>query len=406
MNSRHSRPNTLFIVLLLGVLNAISPFSIDMYLSAFPQIAADLNVPTTEVSLSITSYFIGLSAGQLLYGPLLDRFGRKVPLYVGLVIYLIASIACIFSVTLPWLVLFRCVQGFGGCAASVAATTMVRDFFPVAQSSKVFSQLELILGLSPLLAPTIGSVVTAAFGWQAVFISLAALVAFILTLVHRYLPDGQAPDPRVSLKPDAITRTFGRILTTPQFFTYAVAGSLSFSGLFLYVAGASIIFIDNFHVSVGAFGIIFALLSISFVGGSQINIWLRRQYSCEHIFQWALIAQSVSALLFVFCAARGLIALSGSLALLFVYLCFIGLTLPNSSALALAPFSKDSGSAASLLRFSQIGIGAALSSTIGLLQFHTMAPIAWMFLLSGAVALCVLLCGRRLIREGGATEAV
>ncbi|WP_207796083.1 MFS transporter, partial [Leptospira ellisii] len=159
-----SKRQNFYIIFILGILTALSPFSIDMYLPAFPEIAEDLKTPASEVALSLSGYFIGLALGQILYGPLLDRFGRKKPLYYGIALYVLASVGCFFSSTINELIIFRFLQAIGGCAANVASVAMVRDLFSIKESSKVFSLLVLILGASPLLAPTIGGYVSSTLG--------------------------------------------------------------------------------------------------------------------------------------------------------------------------------------------------------------------------------------------------
>src|SRR4051794_28662308 len=170
-----SRTQTAFLILTLGILNALTPFTIDLYLPAFPQIAADLNSPVARMSLTVSVYFIGFALGQLLYGPLLDRFGRKPPIYVGLALYLIATAGCMTAHSFESLLFFRFVSALGGCAASVGAISMVRDYFPAKDGAKIFSLLMLVLSASPLLAPSIGSVLVGAFGWRTLFGVLAVL---------------------------------------------------------------------------------------------------------------------------------------------------------------------------------------------------------------------------------------
>ena len=185
-----ARPSNFVIILILGALSTISPMSIDMYLPAFPKIASDLHTTQAELSLSLSSYFIGLALGQLIYGPLLDRFGRKLPLYVGLMIFFGSSFFCMFAPTMKWLLIFRCVQALGGCAAQVAAMAMVRDFFPAKDAAKIISMLILILGVSPLLAPSIGTYVATEWGWRCVFVALAALSFLVFGAVFLFLPEG------------------------------------------------------------------------------------------------------------------------------------------------------------------------------------------------------------------------
>ncbi|HEY4196695.1 MAG TPA: Bcr/CflA family efflux MFS transporter, partial [Mucilaginibacter sp.] len=233
-----------FLVLILGTLTALSPFSIDMYLPAFQDIAKSLHTTTSRVDLSLSSFFIGLATGQLIYGPLMDRFGRKRPLYFGLGIYIIASVGCFLATSVEMLIAIRVLQAIGSCAAGVASIAMVRDLFPVKDNAKVFALLFLVLGASPLLAPTAGSYLTVAFGWQSVFVVLLSIAVLILIAVIFTLPESYKPDASYSLKPGPIINNFLLVIRTPQFYTYAIAGSIAFCGLFAYVAGSPLVFMD------------------------------------------------------------------------------------------------------------------------------------------------------------------
>ncbi len=294
MSQSHNR---YLIIIILGALSTISPFAIDMYLPAFPEIATALDTSTARISLSIASYFAGLAAGQLFYGPLLDRFGRKLPLYAGLTLFLAASVLCLFSRTVEWLVAMRFIQALGGCAAQVASMAMVRDFFPVHETAKIISLLILILGVSPLLAPSVGVLVAVHLGWQSVFIILAAFVTLMLAVTWRLLPEGHPPDPGVSLRFLPILRNYALVLKEPQFITYALSGAFAFSGLLVYVASSPIIFMEVFHVSPQKFGAIFAGLAVGFIGSNQINVFLLRKFSSEQIYRATLLVVCPAALL-------------------------------------------------------------------------------------------------------------
>ncbi len=203
-----TRPSNRALILILGALTTVSPFSIDMYLPAFSQIASALDTTAAEVSLSLSSYFIGVAVGQVFYGPLLDRYGRKRPVYGGLSLYILASIGCLLAHSVESLVFWRFVQALGGCVAAVASMAMVRDLFPPQDSAKVFSLMMLVLGVSPLLAPTFGGFVTAWLGWQWVFVTLVTIVGTILFVTATLLPESHTPDPTVSLRPLPILRSF------------------------------------------------------------------------------------------------------------------------------------------------------------------------------------------------------
>jgi DHA1 family bicyclomycin/chloramphenicol resistance-like MFS transporter len=394
-----SRRENVFLILLLGALSVVTPFAVDMYLPAFPGIAKEFKTTTSVISWSLSTYFIGFALGQILYGPLLDRFGRKRPLYFGLSVYILASIGCTQSHHIETLIAFRFVQAIGGCVAQVGSIAMVRDFFPVKESAKIFSLLFLIIGISPLLAPTVGSLVMLALGWQWIFALLACIAAATLAVTIFLLPEGHRPDPSISLKPKPILSSFAAIFKQSQFYTYAFAGAFSFAGLFTYVAGSPIIFMDGFHVSAQAFGGIFATLTMGFIGGSQVNVFLLRRFTSELIFSRALLFQVLTGLLFLVGTRNGWFGMTATLILFFVFLSCIGLTYPNAAAIALAPFSKNAGSASALLGFLQMGTGALISTGIGF--FHSGAKVAIIALLSSTalISLLILLVGRRKIVE-------
>jgi len=394
-----TRKRYFFLILILGTLTALSPFSIDMYLPGFPAIARALNTTIEQVDRSLSSFFIGLACGQLLYGPLMDRFGRKKPLYFGLGLYILISIGCFSATSINLLIILRFVQAIGSCAAGVAAMAMVRDIFPVKDNAKVFALLVLVLGASPMIAPTAGSYLTAAFGWQSVFIVLMSIAILILIAVVFTLPESYENDPSFSLKPLPIITNFISVIRIPQFYTYAITTSLAFAGLFAYVAGSPSVFMEFFHVSGKLYGWIFAGLSIGFVGSSQLNNVLIKYYKSEQIVIVALTGQVIAAVIFVIGALNGWFGLYGTIAMIFLVLCGVGLTNPNASALSLAPFSKNAGTAASLMGAMQLGIGALSSFAISLFSSYSAMPMALIMAVSASIALMVLLIGRRNITE-------
>jgi DHA1 family bicyclomycin/chloramphenicol resistance-like MFS transporter len=408
MTSR-SEPSRLSIILMLGALSTISPFAIDMYLPAFPGIAESLHTSTARISLSISSYFAGLAAGQLCYGPLLDRFGRKRPLYAGLIIFIVASLLCLGSRTIAWLVAMRFVQALGGCAAQVASMAMVRDFFPVRETARIISLLILILSVSPLLAPTIGGFAAVHLGWQWVYVILALFALLNLGVSFWNLPEGHSPDAGVSLSLLPILRNYAAVLREPQFITYALSGAFAFSGLLVYVAGSPIIFMEVFHVSARAFGAIFAFLSVGFIGSNQVNVLLLRRFSSAQVFNAALWVLCPMSLLFLVGTHYGWFGLGATLALLFVALSSLGLAYPNAAALALAAFDRNIGSASAMLGFLQIGVSGLASATIGLFDSHSMLPVTLILAATSWLGLAILLVGRRsiprlrFVEEKGAT---
>jgi DHA1 family bicyclomycin/chloramphenicol resistance-like MFS transporter len=384
-----------FLILLLGTLTALGPFSIDMYLPGFPAIAKNLHTTVARVALSLSSFFVGISAGQLLYGPLLDRFGRKKPLYFGLLLYVVASAGCLAVHSIEQLIVLRFVQAIGSCAAAVASVTLVRDLFPVKDSAKVFALLMLVVGVSPMVAPTVGGYVSAAFGWQAVFLMLGAIGALLLLATFFWLPDNYKPDLTLSLKPRPILTNFWAVLREPQFTTYAFTGAISFSGLFAYVSGSPLVFMDIYHVEGKVYGWIFAFLSIGLIGSSQINSQLLRKYQSEQIVLAALICQSVIACTFLILTSTNIVGLGGTIAFLFLYLCCLGFTNPNTSALSLAPFTRNAGSASALMGAIQMALGALASVSVSLFNTHNAIPMVAIMFGTALSALLVLLISRK-----------
>jgi MFS transporter, DHA1 family, multidrug resistance protein len=386
----------LVILLLLGALCVVPPFAIDMYLPAFAVIAAEFRIHTSEVSLSLSSYFVGFAIGQLLYGPVLDRFGRKLPLIVGVVAYIVFTLGCALAPNIRILIALRFLQALGGCGAQVGAIAMVRDFFPVKESAKIFSLLFLMIGLSPLLAPTTGSLIVGNLGWRWIFGVLAAVSLMVLGFVIALLPEGHQPDFSVSLSMGPILEGYWSIFRDAQFLTYTFAGAFSFAGLLGFVSGSPLIFMDGFRMGTQGFGIVFAVLVMGFIGGNQGNVFLLRRFSSRQIFFGALLIQVLIGSLF-FVGARGSrLDLRTTMVLFFIFLSCIGFTYPNGAALALAPFSRDAGRASALMGFLQTGIGALVSMIIGLLGARAVLS---MLSFTTVMALVILLAGRMLMGQ-------
>jgi DHA1 family bicyclomycin/chloramphenicol resistance-like MFS transporter len=395
----HPTQNRALVIFILGSLATISPFAIDMYLPAFPQIAQGLHTSTAQISLSISSYFAGLAAGQLLYGPLLDRFGRRRPLFAGLLLYAAASLLCTQVHSSEWLIAMRFLQALGGCAAQVAGMTMVRDFFPAHETAKIISMLILILGVSPMLAPTVGGFVSVHLGWQWVFIILASVALLNMLAVFWYLPAAAGPDRSISLRPVPILRNFGAVLKDRQFTTFALASAFALSGLLVYVTGSSIVFMELFHVSAHTFGAIFAGLAVGSIGSNQINIWLLRKFSSEQIFRIALLVECPATLLLLVGTHYGWFGLASTVALLFVALTSVGFACPNAAALALVPFETNIGSAAAMMGFLQIAVSGLASASIGIFNSHSVLPVAMIFAATSCIALAIFLAGKRHLQE-------
>jgi len=369
-----------------------------MYLPGFTAIAKDLHSSVAEVALSLSGFFVGISIGQLLYGPLMDRFGRKRPLYVALILYICASLGCAYATTLDMLVAVRFIQALGACAATVAANAMVRDLFPVEENAKIFSMLMLILGVSPIVAPTAGSYITSFLGWQAVFIILAAITTIILIAIYLGLPESSQPDANYSLRPAAIIRSYISVLKEPVFYTYTFTGAIAFAGLFAFLSGSPYLYMELFKLSERAYGLVFALLAGGLILASQINRFLLKRYRSEQIINTALISMTITGLVLMLIAYNNWITLPGMLLMQFIYLSCLGYILPNSSAMAMSPFTKGAGSASALMGALQMGIGAGVSIMLSFIQNGTTIPMITVMAICGFISLLVLTFGSRMIR--------
>lgn len=377
-------------VVVLGLLTTIGPFSIDMYLPGFDDIARSLHTSPATVTLSLSSYFIGIAVGQLIYGPLLDRYGRRRPLYVGLAVYIIATLVCMRAENIDTLIALRFIQAVGSCAAQVAAMAMVRDLFGAKESARVFSLLLLVIGLSPMIAPTVGGYVVVAYGWRTVFLILMILAVIITGLTIALLPESYPPDKTFSLRPGPIMRNFFSVLRIRQFVIYILVEAFAFAGLFAYVSGSPILFMNIFHVDKRTYGWIFAFLSVAFIGLSQFNALLLKRYPSEKIIRVALTGQVIVSALFFAGTAAGWYGLGWTIFFLFLFLFFMGFTYPNAAALALAPFDKNAGTASSLLGVLQMGIGGLASIAVGAFANGTALPMVAVIAGTSVVALLFL----------------
>jgi len=377
-----------------------------MYLPGFPAIAADLHTTVAHVTLSLSSFFIGISAGQLLYGPLLDRFGRKKPLYYGLTVYLIASAGCALAFSANALILLRLLQAMGACVGIVASRAMVRDLFPVKDNAKIFSLLMLVVGVSPIIAPTLGGYITATLGWQFIFVALTVLSAFILVAVHYKLPETRKPNPDYSLRPKPIARNFMAVFKEPQFYTYVFTGSMASAGLYAYIAGSPYVFMQLFRVSEKQYGWIFALIAMGLIGASQLNSVLLKTYKSEQIIRVALLCQSITGLLLFAGTLFGWLELFSTIFFIFIFLCCQGFTFPNSSALSLAPFTHHAGTASALMGGIQMSIGALISATVSFLNNQTALPMTGVIAFCALTSFTILIIGSRAIRYRASIEAI
>jgi len=359
----------------LGALCTISPFSIDMYLPGFPAMARDLNTSISNIQFSLTAYLIGIALGQLFYGPLLDKYGRKKPLYMGLGIYILASIGCAFSQSVENLIFMRLLQAVGGCAGMVAAQALVRDIFPKNQTAQVFSLLTLVIAVSPMIAPAVGGYVTAYYDWHIVFLVLAFLTGVIWLLAIRILPDGTEPNKDISLRPKKVYKNYLRVMKNRQFLVYMLIGGIAGAAPFAYIVGSADVFMNIYGVTEQQYGWIFAILAFAMIGSTQMNHILLKRFSSQQIIHFSLHYQVIVGITLIFGVYNGWFGVISLVALMFVFLTAHGLNSPNAAALSLNPFTKNAGSASALLGSMRMAIGGLVSAGVSFFHTGTAVPM-------------------------------
>mgnify|MGYP006284305763 FL=1 len=390
MNKKEQRN----LILILGALAALGPFSIDTYLPGFPSIAEDLNTSISKVSLTLTSYFIGISVGQLIYGPMLDRYGRKRPLVFGLGLYFLTSVACIFVPTVDALIGLRLLQALGGCVGMVATRAIVRDRFEANEIARVFSSLILIMGVAPIVAPTVGGYITDALGWRYIFVMLSVFSAVLILILHNFLSESKGADQSVSLKPKSIAFNYWNVLRQQDFLLYGFAGSMAMAGLFVYIAGSPFVFMELLGFSEKTYGWIFGLNAMGFITGSQLNRYLLKKRDSERVtIVSAILMFSVSLLTLAGTAADALTTFVFC-ALIFAFMFFLGFVNPNTTAMALAPFEKNAGVASALIGSIRMLGGALSTGLIGVLHDGSIYPMLYLMFFCAVIVITLVLIAR------------
>jgi MFS transporter, DHA1 family, multidrug resistance protein len=383
-----SRRQLARLVLILGALTAFSSMSIDMYLPAFPQIARDLKVPLGTVQLSISAFLFGSAAGQLFYGPLADRWGRRWPLLAGLSLYVLSAIGCAMVKSGGELLFWRVVMAVGGGAGMVISRAVVRDLYDTAEAARMFSLLMLVMGAAPILAPILGGQLLLVTGWRGIFASLGVFGAASLAAAAIALPESLPPERRIRRSFAEMAAVYGHLLKNSHFMRYAVALGCVAGVNFSYIAGAPFIFIELNGVSPQHFGIFFGANACGLIGASQINRRLLRRYRAHEILAAAFTVNAVTGLLLCAATATGIGGFPLQVVLLFLCISMTGLLYPNVTALALAPFEKAAGSASALLGTVQYTLGATAGAVVGMLHNQTALPMVATMAACGAAGWC------------------
>lgn len=362
------------LILILGILSAYGPLSTDLYMPALPTIGREFH--TDHVQQTMAVYFFGLAIGQLFYGPISDRVGRKGPLLFGCSLYALACLGCTLAPNLESLIIFRLLQSLGASVGMVTTLSIVRDVFEVRESGKVLSTLTLIMGAAPILAPLLGGQILLFSSWRFIFLLLTLFGLTCVALVAFRLPETLSDERRNRSPLTTIFSDYARLLVDLRFLSYALPQSLMGAGFFTYLSGASLVFIGVYGVSAQNFGFIFGLNSIGLIVSSQLNNWLLNRYPGRLILIRAMMVMTVAALALVAVAYSGFGGMIAVWILLFICVGVNGLIRPNAQAAVLAPFPERAGLASSLLGSLGSGMGALAGAALSLFQSQSALPMA------------------------------
>ncbi|MBV2205662.1 MAG: multidrug effflux MFS transporter [Pseudomonas sp.] len=382
-------PSPARIALVLGSLGALGPLAIDMYLPALPVIAADLHVDEGAIQLSLIAFFAGLMLGQLFYGPLSDRTGRKPMIYVGLALFIGASLGCAFAATAGQLVAWRFAQGLGGAIGMVIGLAVVRDLYMGRTAARLVAWMMIVLGVAPILAPLIGTFITSFLPWQALFVVLALFGVASGALVGFALPETRAAELRTPIHPDAVLHRYLHLALSRRYIPYVAASAIAQAGFFAYLSGSSFIFISLHGLSPTVYSLIFALNAFGLMAGAQLGPALMGRFQPQVIVRTALAAYTVAALALTgleLAGGAGLVALS---ALLFVVITSVSFVRPLCGVMALEAYGAISGTAAALMGAFQFGAGTLAALAVSLAANGTAFPMIATIAVSGTVSCLV-----------------
>jgi DHA1 family bicyclomycin/chloramphenicol resistance-like MFS transporter len=360
--------------IILGLLSAMGPFAIDMYLPSLPSIGATLGASTASVQLTLTVFFVAMSVGQLLYGTLSDMYGRKPPLYLGLVVFALGSIGCALSPNIGTLIVFRFIQGLGACGGMVIPRAVVRDLHTGIEATRLMSLLMLVFSVSPLLAPLTGSFIIQASGWRWVFWSvlLASMVglALLTTLRETRPPE----DCRGSTFAGALA-AYRLLLADRRFMALTLLGSLGSASFFIYLANSPFVLIEHYHLSPRLYSVAFSVNALSFFGAAQMNAWLAARYGLPAVVRQSATGYAAAMLALLALFASGVDRLEVLAGLLFIGYGFLGVLAPTSGVLALEEHGESAGAASALMGTVQFASGSLIMALVAVFANGTALPM-------------------------------
>jgi DHA1 family bicyclomycin/chloramphenicol resistance-like MFS transporter len=381
------RPGTFALTALLAGLSAIGPLTTDMYLPSLPDIARLLGASTAQVQLTISSYLIGFAVGQIVYGPLSDRHGRKPVLLGAVALYCAASLACALSSSIAMLIAARFAQALGGCGGVVLARAVVRDLYSGHRAGRELSVIGAVMALAPVLAPGVGGALQTAFGWRSVFFALVAAAVAGAAVIMTLLPETLSNRATEPISAASIAKSYAIVGRNPAYLAYLGLAAASYAGLFAWISGAAFVLQDLYGLTPFAFGLIFAVGSVGYGLGSLLSARLTRYYGIDGILGFGGLAVAVGGLAMAAAVAIGLKSATSLVLPMAVYLAGLGMILPQSIAGALTPFPERAGAASSLLGFIQQSVAALSGAIVGALLGQSAWPLAIAVAITGCATL-------------------
>jgi DHA1 family bicyclomycin/chloramphenicol resistance-like MFS transporter len=370
--------------IVLGLLTAIGPFAIDMYLPALPAISAGLNASTSATQATLTAFFVAFGICQIAYGPVSDMYGRKPPLYAGLFLFVAGSIGCVFCPTIGWLVGFRFIQGVGASAVMVIPRAVIRDLHTGLEATRLMSLVMLVFSVSPILAPLIGSALIVPFGWRAVFVAIAVAAALGLLLVALVLPETRRSHQRIGGGLRSMLAGYMFLLQDRRFLALTFIGAFGMASFFAFLASSSFIYIDHFGLTPTQYSIAFAINAIGFIGASQFSAHLAGRFGVSRVILTAVAIYTAMAVLLFATTAAGVTNLGVLITLLFLAFAWLGLVIPSTMVLALEEHGPIAGMASALAGTLQMLTGAAIIALVSRFFDGTALPMVT------TIALCAL----------------
>ncbi|KRE90191.1 multidrug effflux MFS transporter [Arthrobacter sp. Soil764] len=402
-NNSKQAPRSVKYILMLGALAALPAITTDMYLPSLPAVETDLHTTQTAAQLTLSGTLVGAGVGQLVIGPFSDRFGRRLPLMIGISLHVAISLLCSLTPNIETLTGLRVLQGFFNAAAAVVALAVIRDRFVGSAAAQLLSRLMLVIGVAPLLAPTVGQAIAGAWNWRAVFYALALIGVVLVAIVWRFMPETLPEDNRSPGHPRHVAGAYWSLLRDRHFMALAVIPGLGLALIMSYVVGSPFVFQNEYGLTAQQFALVFALNGAALVLSAQLNAALVRKFPPARLLRTALVVQLCLALLLLVVVATGAGGVFGLVAALWLVLSAQGMVPANASVLALHNYGHMAGTAAAVIGALQSGVAGLVSPLVGILGGNSWS-MAGVMIGSCALAVTVLALGTPAYRKGGWAE--